>query len=559
MSSVGLSGLSDYLFALPAIGVVLAALAILLVEAFWRRTPYAVVDAIALAGLLATAWLQSASLGIVDAVAGYGIGAGAADGPMLVRQDGLAAFAGLLIVFAAAFTLLAGRDYVIRRGLRYAEYTVVVLFAAAGMLLLASAADLIMIFIGVEAFSIPLYILCAFRAGDRAGYEAALKYFVLGALAAAFLLYGTALAYGATGSTSLPGIAAALADPDAGRALQLATPAMAGLMLILVGLGFKLAIVPFHQWAPDVYQGAPTPITGFMAAATKTAAAVALIRVLWFAFGGAASAWLPAVAALAVLTMLVGNLAALVQSDVKRMLAFSAIAHAGYLLVALVAARTGGVAAALYYLMAYGLAKLGAFAVLAMLERADDAPGAASDGRPDATALADLAGLSRRQPWLAAALSVCLVSLVGLPPLAGFLGKWMIFQAAVDAGWTWLAVVLVLNSALSAFYYLRPLGWMYMVEPAADRPIEVGAGASFALTVAVVGLFAALLSGGLARAARAADAFDERPPDAPLSQPPPLPTVDEAATAGPGLIATIAPPAAAATAASPTGSGGTAP
>ncbi|MEO8083214.1 MAG: NADH-quinone oxidoreductase subunit N [Ardenticatenales bacterium] len=552
------AGLSDQLFALPAIGVVLAALVLLLVEAFWRRTPYWLVDAIALAGLLGTAWLQSASLGVVGTAAGFAIGQGTADGPLLTRQDGLAAFAGLLIVFAAAFTLLAGRDYVARRGLRYAEYTVVVLFAAAGMLVLSSAADLIMIFIGVEAFSIPLYILCAFRAGDRAGYEAALKYFVLGALAAAFLLYGTALVYAAGGSTDLAAVARLIEGGGGGAT------ALAGLALILVGLGFKLAIVPFHQWAPDVYQGAPTPITGFMAAATKAAAAVALVRVLWEAFGPVAGSWQPVLAVLAVATMLVGNLAALVQSDMKRTLAYSAIAHAGYLLVALIAGRTGGIAAALFYLLAYGMAKLGAFAVLAMLDRAadspDSAPAAAPDSRPDATALTDLAGLARRQPWLAAALTICLVSLVGLPPLAGFLGKWMIFQAAVDGGWTWLAIVLVLNSALSAFYYLRPLGWMYMVEPTTDRPIEVGTGASFALTVVVIGLFAALASGGLARAARAADGYDTRPPDAPLTLPPVLPTVDPgAATAGPGLIATIGPPPVPATPAAPPADGGTTP
>ncbi|MBK6768523.1 MAG: NADH-quinone oxidoreductase subunit N [Ardenticatenales bacterium] len=548
------ASLPELLVALPALAVVMAALVIVLVEALWRRTNARLIDGIALVGLGGAAFLETLSLRSGgDGSAIYRGAASAVSGPAtaLVRQDALAAFGGLLILVAAAFTVLVGGAYVARRGLRQAEYTAVVLFAAAGMLLLGAAADLIMIFLGVEAFSIALYVLCAFRSGDRAGYEAALKYFVLGSLAAGFLLYGTALVYGATGSTELARIGQVLADPDGGGSAGQLSVGLAGLTLLLVGLGFKMALVPFHQWAPDVYQGAPTPITGFMAAATKTAATVALIRVLWTAFGGLSATWLPAVAALAVVTMVVGNLAAIVQADVKRMLAFSAIAQAGYVLVALVAATTGGVAAALYYLLAYGLAKLGAFGVLALLDGqgsggADDDPGRggpAADrpapGPRDATTLADLAGLGRTQPWLAATMTICLMSLVGLPPMAGFLGKWMIFQSAVDGGWTWLAVVLVLNTALSAFYYLRPIGWMYMVEPKGntvsdgDTVPEVGSGASFALTVAVLGLVAALVSGGIVRVARAADAFDQRRPDAPAGLPPELGTATPSVTSTP--------------------------
>ncbi|MCC7018679.1 MAG: NADH-quinone oxidoreductase subunit N [Ardenticatenales bacterium] len=545
------ASLPELLVALPALAVVMAALLVVLVEALWRRTIARLIDGIALAGLGGAAFLEALSLRAGDGGPAIYRGAAAASGgaaAALVRQDALAAFGGLLILVAAAFTVLVGGAYVARRGLRQAEYTAVVLFAAAGMLLLGAAADLIMIFLGVEAFSIALYVLCAFRSGDRAGYEAALKYFVLGSLAAGFLLYGTALVYGATGSTELARVGQILSGPDGGATAGQQTVGLAGLTLLLVGLGFKMALVPFHHWAPDVYQGAPTPITGFMAAATKTAATVALIRVLWTAFGGLSATWLPAVAALAVVTMVVGNLAAIVQADLKRMLAYSAIAQAGYVLVALVAAATGGVAAALYYLLAYGLAKLGAFGVLALLDgqgggRAADAAanvadaGAAGErpaaGPRDATSLADLAGLGRTQPWLAATMTICLMSLVGLPPMAGFLGKWMIFQSAVDGGWMWLAIVLVLNTALSAFYYLRPIGWMYMVEPKGDAVPEVGSGASFALTVAVLGLVAALVSGGIVRVARAADAFDRRPPDAPAGLPPELGTATPAATATP--------------------------
>ena len=528
------ASLPELLVALPALAVVMAALAIVLVEALWRRTNAWLIDGIALVGLGGAAFLEALSLRAGDGGPAIYRGAAAASGgaaAALVRQDALAAFGGLLILVAAAFTVLVGGAYVARRGLRQAEYTAVVLFAAAGMMLLGAAADLIMIFLGVEAFSIALYVLCAFRSGDRAGYEAALKYFVLGSLAAGFLLYGTALVYGATGSTELARVGHVLAGPDGGGDAGRLSVGLAGLTLLLVGLGFKMALVPFHQWAPDVYQGAPTPITGFMAAATKTAATVALIRVLWTAFGGLSATWLPAVAALAVVTMVVGNLAAIVQADLKRMLAYSAIAQAGYVLVALVAAATGGVAAALYYLLAYGLAKLGAFGVLALLDGQDGERPAA--GPRDATSLADLAGLGRTQPWLAATMTLCLMSLVGLPPMAGFLGKWMIFQSAVDGGWTWLAVVLVLNTALSAFYYLRPIGWMYMVEPKGDAVPEVGSGASFALTVAVLGLVAALVSGGIVRVARAADTFDRRRPDAPAGLPPELGTATPAATATP--------------------------
>jgi NADH-quinone oxidoreductase subunit N len=349
------------------------------------------------------------------------------------------------------------------------------------MMVLVMANDLLVLFLALETFSISLYVLAGYVRNERLSQEAALKYFVTGSFAAGCFLYGAALTYAVTGSTNLEQTGAVIA------AGVHSLPALAhvALALLMVGLCFKIALAPFHQWTPDVYEGAPLAVTAFMATATKAAAFAALLRVLWTGFGPLAGSWLPLLAALAVLTMLVGNLAALVQSDMKRMLAFSAIAHAGYLLVAVLAGPTSGTAAMLYYLCAYALMTIGAFVVLMAIDTA-------APGDRDATDLGALAGLSRRQPWLALALAACLFALTGFPPTMGFLAKWYVFQTAIEAGLAWLAVAVVVNSVVSAFYYLRPVVVMYLAAPVADEPIPVATP-----TALVVGLTALLVALGV--------------------------------------------------------------
>ena len=412
----------------------------------------------------------------------------------LVRVDAFGLFVVVVLALIGLIVVLLGADYVARLALGSADYHALVLVALLAMMLLAVAGDLMLVFLAIETFSLALYMLCAFRRGDRFGHEAAFKYFLLGAFSAGFLLYGVALAYAATGTTDLVLIGAALGT-DAGAG----PVALAGLGLLLVGLSFKIAAAPFHQWTPDVYAGAPLPVTALMAAGTKLAAFAVLIRVLATAFAAQSDLWVPLLAALAVVTMVVGNLAALVQADVKRMLGYSAVAHAGYVLVAVVAGAVEPAWrwTALFYLVVYAATNLGAFAVLAGI-------GAIGPSGRDAALLDDLRGLWRRQPWLAAALALFLFSLTGLPPTAGFLAKWYVFQAAVGSGYLWLAVVLVLNSAASAFYYLRPVALMAMAEPEDASAIEVATPAAVAVaTMATVVGLALFLAGPLVDGARA--------------------------------------------------------
>jgi NADH-quinone oxidoreductase subunit N len=449
------------------------------------------VGGLALAGLALLLGLVPTGLVVpmaVDLAGGVSMASG------LVRVDGFGLYAqGVLVMVALLAVLLAGA-WMWGGGRRRAELFVLLLLATAAMMLLAVANDLVLAFLAIETFSVALYVLTGWQRAERTSLEAALKYFVLGAFAAGFLLYGTALLYATTGSVNLDGLGAYLGR----HAENLPALAFVAFGLLVLGLGFKVALAPFHQWTPDVYEGAPMPVTAFMATATKVAAFALLFRVLWTAFPAQAGLWLPLLGGLAVFTMFVGNLGALVQSDLRRMLAFSAIAQAGYMLVAVLAGSPAGSAALLYYGLVYALMTLGAFAVLVGLGRAG--PG----GREQAN-LADLAGLGRRHPALAFALALFLVSLTGLPPTAGFLGKWYIFQAAVGAGQGWLAVMLVVNSVISAFYYLRPVMLMYMAEPASAVALEVPTGVAVTVAVAavVVGL-ALVLSGPLVAGAGAA-------------------------------------------------------
>jgi len=436
--------------ALPEIVLALWAM-LLLLDAAWhhkepgaqRRAGMLALVGIALAAA-ATIWLWASGARVA------GISTSLAVDPFRFAVD-------LIVLLAAALAVVFSVDYLEREQIRIPEYHVLILFAAVGMMLLAAGEDLFVLFLGLELMSVSVYVLSGIDRRSKVGGEAALKYFLLGAFASAFFLYGIALLYGATGSTRLPMIAAQIQP----LALTHHPMLLAGLALLLIGFGFKVAAVPFHMWTPDVYDGAPTPVTGFMSTAVKAAAFAALFRVLLQAFGSFEmhQVWEQVIWWLAAVTMVVGNLVALVQRSVKRMLAYSSIAHAGYLLTALVAGSSAGAAAFLFYLLFYTLMTVGAFAVLALMGRG---------GERDVL-VEDLAGLAESHPALALALTVCMLSLLGFPGTAGFIGKWYILVSATGGGYGVLAAILVLTSVVSAGYYLPVVMAMYMKPRTHDQ------------------------------------------------------------------------------------------
>ena len=399
-----------------------------------------------------------------------------------VAVDGFRWAVDLIVLLGTALVVVMSVDYLEREGIGIPEYHVLVLFAAVGMMLLAGGEDLFVMFLGLELMSISVYVLAGIARKSPASAEAALKYFLLGAFASAFLLYGIALLYGATGSTKLGLIGFQI------RSLSLGGHAMVlgGVALLLVGFAFKVAAVPFHMWTPDVYDGAPTPITAYMAASVKAAAFAALVRVLLRAVPELQGSWDQVLWWLAAITMVVGNLVALAQRRLKRMLAYSSIAHAGYLLTALVGGSMVGAAAFLFYLLFYTLMTFGAFAVLSYKGR---------DGERDVT-VEDLAGLGETHPWLALLMAICLLSLLGFPGTAGFIGKWYILVAATGAGYSILAAVLVLTSVVSAGYYLPVIMAMYM-KPRLHAEAHAGISVPRAMRVALAAVAVALVLFGV--------------------------------------------------------------
>jgi NADH-quinone oxidoreductase subunit N len=371
----------------------------------------------------------------------------------MLALDDFSLFFDLIVGVVTALVLLLSVEYLRRQGAELGEYYILVLFAALGMMLMAGATDLLVIFLGLELMSLALYVLAGFFRARARGNESAMKYFLLGAFASSFFLYGIALLYGATGSTNLGRLGQALATPGATRDPLI----LAGLALLLVGFGFKMSAAPFHQWAPDVYEGAPTTVAALIATGSKAAAFAALLRVL-VALRGIEAEWATLFWVMAVLTMTVGNVTALVQSKVKRLLAYSSVSHVGYMLVAVTAGLEPGAAAVLFYLAVYSIASVGAFGVVLLLERGE--PG------EEAEEVEDYAGLGVRSPGLALLLTVFLLALIGMPPTAGFVGKVNLFAAAMAKGFVWLAVIAVLNSVLAAYYYLRLIVYMYMRDPA---------------------------------------------------------------------------------------------
>ena len=403
-----------------------------------------------------------------------------------VVVDNFSIFFHLLVTIAAALVIMASFEYLRVQEIRAGEYFGLILFGTVGMALMSSAVELVLIFIALEISSISTYILAGFRRRDAGSVESSLKYFLLGSFATAFFLYGIALMFGATGSTDIPQIATNL------RLNGAPLMALVAYALMFVGLGFKIASAPFHVWTPDVYEGAPSPVVAFMSTAPKMAVFAVLLRILFVTEGPTLLAhsrpvWFWWVWASAAVSMTLGNLGALVQNNVKRMLAYSAIAHAGYLLVAFAAAPEAGISAAMFYAASYTAMNLGAFIVVSHFANAGERY----------VTLDDYTGLGRRSPLLAMTLTIFLISLIGIPATAGFFAKFYVFSAALKANLVWLTIIAVVNSAIGAYYYLRVIVAMYMRDPTQDIPVmrvPAGVTATLLCSVAAV-LYLGILPG----------------------------------------------------------------
>jgi NADH-quinone oxidoreductase subunit N len=466
--------LSDFYYLLPEIVLTTGALLLLLADLMTPRDKQSILAWVTLGVLGATAMAL-----IPVAGANLQVSRG------LIAVDHFALFFKVIFLASAALTVLMSVKYLDVEGTRAGEYYFLILCATLGMMFMAGGTDLITLFIGLETMAISFYILTGYLKPSRRSNEAAVKYFLLGAFSLGILLYGMSLMYGLSGTTNLRQIATALAGQESDPRLVLAV------MLVVAGMGFKIAAVPFHMWAPDVYEGAPTPITGFLSVGSKAASFAMLLRIFVESLptmrvslsestsltpSGPEVGWGMLFYVLAVVTMTVGNFAALTQSNLKRMLAYSSIAHAGYLLIGVVAGTARGVTAMLVYLFVYAFMQLGAFAVLVMMRRHDVV----------GDELKDLNGLFFRQPFAAVAMLLFMLSLGGIPPTAGFMGKFWLFSAAIESGYVWLAVIGVLNSAVSLYYYIRIVVYMMLKnEPAGSEPRQTPAMA-LAMGVAVV-------------------------------------------------------------------------
>jgi len=455
----------------PWLTLTIAAILILLLDAFRPKGKRTIFPVIVLVALAVAAW-QTHCLW----------GKSGTDFSRMVYVDNFAFFFYMIIFLGAALTTLISPNYLEEFGKNLGEYYALLLFATTGMLLMAASAHFIMIFLGLEIMSIAIYVLAGLFREDPRSNEAALKYLVLGAFASGFLLFGMAFLYGASGGTLYLSEMAAKLNSFATVTRPLT---LLGLALILVGFGFKVASVPFHMWTPDVYEGAPTNVTAFMAVGVKAAAFAAFARVMFEVFPNFAVQWNMVLWVLAVATMTVGNITAIAQTNIKRMLAYSSIAHAGYLMVALVAMNQLGAVSLLYYLLAYTLMNIGAFGVVMLVGRKKDSY----------LNIYDYAGLGFQYPGLGVLMTVFMFALAGMPPTAGFVGKFYIFSAAIKSGYIWLAILGVMNSLISVYYYLRITVLMYMKPAEAELgPIPFTRGVTFAVVftavcVLVIGIF----------------------------------------------------------------------
>jgi NADH-quinone oxidoreductase subunit N len=422
-----------------------------------------------------------------------------------IQVDSFSVFFHLLISAIVLVTLLSSLDYFEGHASHAGEYFALVLFGATGMMFMTCSVELLMVFVGLEISSISTYIMAGFRKGQSTATESSIKYFLLGSFATAFFLYGIALAFGATGSTRIDAISLGLSNTAA------PTLALLSLALIIIGVGFKVSAAPFHVWTPDVYQGAPAPVVGLMSTAPKAAAFAVLLRILFSGFPTYEPRWALLIWGIAALSMFIGNLGALMQRDVKRMLAYSSIAHAGYLLVAFTALPSDGIASACFYTAAYSAMNVGAFTVITQI----------SGYGERARTIDDYAGLALKRPILAAVLAFFLLSLIGIPFTGGFFGKFYVFSAALHAGRVWLAVLGLLNSGIACFYYLRLLAALYARPKMENDRIEantrVSIPAALALTLSAVATLVLGIApnGALDLAQRSADAAMHTAPEAP--------------------------------------------
>jgi NADH-quinone oxidoreductase subunit N len=467
---------TDYLRILPEIIMTVAGALIMLLEGLLgenKKRNLAALTFVAFAAALVSAVAANADPGLSFS-------------NMLI-VDGFATFFRVLVISVGILGLFSATQYLKREHAESSEYYALLLFSVTGQCIMATANELIMIFIGLEISSIATYILAGYLRDDKRNNEAALKYFLLGSFATAFLLYGIAWIYGTTGSTNLSTIRIALLTPGSERNVILAGTAAA---LMFVGIAFKVSAAPFQIWAPDVYQGAPAPVTLFMSTGPKAAAFAVFLRVFMTAFGPITSRWEPFVWSSALLTMIIGNFAALMQTNIKRLLAYSSIANAGYIMVAVTAHSQIGTAAAMFYLAAYAFMNIGAMAVITHFSRQGE----------KFVNVEDLAGLGWKQPVTAALFSIFLLSLIGVPLTGGFFGKFYIFKAALDANLIWLTILGLLNSAVAAYYYLRILVVMYMKEPGEAtlslQPVGMGIAATLWVAAAgtlVLGIFPSVI------------------------------------------------------------------
>ena len=430
---------ADLLPALPFIIVSVWAILLLLFDLFISNK--------GITAILAAAGVAAALVVVIARFGSYQV---AFNG--MIVADSFSDFLQIVILATALLGIAVAYDYLRRMKMERGEYYTLMLFTVSGMLLMSLAGDLILVFLAIELLSLPLYVLSGFARPEKSSEESAMKYFILGAFSSAFLVYGIALIFGSTGTTNMAGVALSIAGDQADPTLLIIAVPM-----LLVGLGFKVGAVPFHMWIPDVYEGAPSAAVAFMSVGAKVAGFAALLRIFVAALPELASAWGPVVIAVAAATLIWGNVAAIAQSNIKRMLAYSSIAHAGYILMALAAASDPTVAnkavsAALFYLFAYLFSNLGAWAVVLAMER--------SEGR--ALRIEDYAGLGRRRPAVALAMAIFMLSLIGVPPTAGFIGKFLVFGVTIEAGLIGLAIVGVVTTLISAYYYLRVVVMMYM-------------------------------------------------------------------------------------------------
>lgn len=455
----------DFQAVLPLLSMTTACLTVLLVEAVVKKSEAASFW-LATAGLLSTALLSALSLGTRGT-----------EFQGMITTGGYAAFFSILFAVSALFTVILSRDYLKKSHSDIGEFYLLVLFSTLGMMLMAAAADLMIIFLGLELMSIALYVLVGFTRRHLKSNEASLKYFLLGAFATGFFVYGIAMLYGASGTTSIPAIVALLPSLGSSSMFWL------GSGLLLFGFSFKIAAVPFHMWAPDVYEGAPTPITGFMSTGAKAAGFAAFILVFAHAFTPSENLQLT-LSILAAASMIVGNIVAISQSNLKRMLAYSSVAHAGYMLAGLAAGNELGVTGLLYYLLSYLFMNVGAFGIISLLEQEEDRN----------LTLEAYSGLGRKRPVLAALMAIFMFSLSGIPPFAGFFGKYYVFAGAIEGGLTWLAIVGVITSVIGAYYYLRVVVAMYFHDQASEvvaAPTRLSLAALSIAAIAVIhlGLF----------------------------------------------------------------------